>query len=188
MSFEDGILRIERRLKAWVGDAPVHRRIFPRKYSGIASFIGTLAFLGLGAATIDQIQGIEGSLGLSAAASPFYYLGWIAVVLGLVLFFVSIDTIHFHPVWLFALAVPVEVYGWWNTWWTIIDLYACGGCNLPGGGVDLGTLGFGPIMVPLWIFLSTTEAAILVPAIVAYAAPRDVDLCPPTPTLFGNPK
>lgn len=167
---------------AWgrMGPAPRHARVFPRKVPGVASLVGTLAFIGLGAAIIDQVQGIEAAQGLSAASSPLYYLGWVLTLTGVALLFLTVDTVHFHPAWLFALSVLVEVYGWWNVWWSLIDLYVCGGCHAPNGGVDLANLGpLGQVVVPLEVFELTTVAAILGPLVIALLAPHDVDNCPP---------
>lgn len=166
-----------------LGEAPPHDRyIEDRRLHAIFSFVGSLAFIGLGISVIDQIQGIQGSIGQAAANSPYYYLGWALIITGIVFLVIAVDLIHFHPIWLFAAATYVEIFGWWNVYWLAIDEATCGGCHAPTSGQGVGLFllppPFGEVFMPFWLFLASTAIGIIGPVVIAAIAPRDIQKCP----------
>jgi hypothetical protein len=126
-----------------------------------AFFISAVLF-GLGAAAIDQ----------ATPGLPQYYFGWVIVVAGVLFLFSSAERALFRPLWAFAVAFLLEVYGWWNIFWMISDLTTCGGCNFDKG-VILANFGralpydHGIVYMPLWAFILTTVVAIVLPMAVA---------------------
>jgi hypothetical protein len=128
----------------------------------LRAFFAAAILFGLGAAAIDQAK----------PGLPQYYFGWMFVVTGVLLLFSSAERAVFRPVWVFALAFLIEVFGWWNVFWMIVDLRTCWGCNFDQG-VILANLGqalpynHGILYMPLWTFLVTTLIAIAVPILIA---------------------
>lgn len=138
----------------------------------LTAFFGASGLLGLGFALVDQTQ---------SGSDPLYYYGFAIAFLGIVALFNSAEDAIFRPPWLFSLAFLVEIYGWWNIFWTLIDIPKCGGCNL-GSSIILANLGAllpssgGLVRVPLWAFAASTVVAVLFPILVADQVPRDVEV------------
>lgn len=136
----------------------------------LTAFFGSAALLGLGFALVDQTQ---------SGSNPYYYYGFGMAFLGILSLFTSSEKALFRPLWFFSLAFLAEIYGWWNIFWTGIDLGKCQGCNL-GSEIALANLGTlwpfngGVVDVPLSVFLVTTILAVIVPMIVADRVHRDV--------------
>lgn len=136
----------------------------------LTSFFASAALVGLGFALVDQTQ---------SGSNPYYYYGFGIAFLGILSLFTTSERALFRPLWFFGAAFLLEIYGWWNVFWTGIDLGKCAGCNL-GSEIALANLGAlwpfngGVIDVPLAAFLATTVLALLVPIIVADRIRRDV--------------
>lgn len=131
----------------------------------LAGFFLAAVTFGLGAAVVDTAR----------AGSPPYYVGWMILALGVLTLFLVATRAMFRPYAGFAAAFLVEVYGWWNAFWAIGDWYLCRGCafspdvsliNLKG----LWPYDHGAVVLPFWLFVVTSLAAILLPMGVAAGA------------------
>lgn len=154
--------------------APVRTRSLSARARALTGFFGSAALIGLGFAAVDQTQ---------SGSNPFYYYGFAVAFLGILMLFNTAEDALFRPTWLFGLAFLIEIYGWWNVFWTLIDIPKCGGCNL-SSTIILANLGAllpstdGLVSVPIWAFFLSTALAIVVPIVIADRAPRDVEVDP----------
>ena len=124
----------------------------------LAGFFLAAVTFGLGAAAVDS----------APPGSPPYYVGWGILAAGvLVLFHVATRAV-FRPYAAYAFAFLIEVYGWWNVFWAIDNWYLCHGCSF-SPGVSLINLrglwpyGVGTVVLPFWLFVVTSFAAIVLP-------------------------
>jgi hypothetical protein len=141
------------------------RQTAKERLRALTGFFTASGLLGLGFALVDQTQ---------SGSNPLYYYGFAVAFLGIVALFNSAEDAIFRPVWLFSISFLVEIYGWWNVFWTIFDIPKCGGCNL-GSNIILANLGGGVLVeVPLAVFAASSILAIALPIFVADRVPHDV--------------
>jgi len=124
----------------------------------LAGFFLAAVTFGLGAAVVDTAR----------TGSPHYYVGWLILALGVMVLLLVSTRAVFRPYAAFALAFLVEVYGWWNVFWAIGDWYLCHGCSfLPSVSLinlrGIWPYGHGDFVLPFWLFVVTSFAAIVLP-------------------------
>lgn len=124
----------------------------------LTGFFASAATFGLGAAVVDT----------AAPGSPHYYVGWMVLAVGVLVLLLVATQAVFRPFAAFAVAFLAEVYGWWNTFWAVGDWYACRGCAFSPGVSLINLRGIWPydhgaIVLPFWLFVVTSFAAIVLP-------------------------
>jgi hypothetical protein len=147
------------------GDYPLRH-----KAKALFYFFAPVTFLAFGIAWVDWYQGQGGG------GNVLYYVGWLFVFIGIILFFLGLEHSRFKPDWLFATMVLLELYGWWNLFWSGLSLTVAPDGSYFVNGVALLTLGplGGVLMVSATVFFATSILAIVIPVVVALVAPRDV--------------
>jgi hypothetical protein len=129
------------------------------------------------------VAAVDWFAGQGAGANPLYYAGWAFLFTGFIIFFLGISHTLFRPLWLFVLAILMQMYGWWNVFWTMWSDYFYPDGRYFVNGVALANLG------PLWpfntgggmgvVFISesgfflTSTLLIIIPIIIAVFAPKD---------------